>query len=98
MCDAFSQCRAILTRNLYFQNAVGKISVTTDIWTDPNLRSFMAMTAHWLEFVSGPNNVQELQLQSALIGFTPMPQEHTGEEIAKAFVSVLNRVDITDKV
>ncbi|TFK17490.1 hypothetical protein FA15DRAFT_553137, partial [Coprinopsis marcescibilis] len=29
------------------KKAVGKVSFTTDIWTDPNLASFMAVTAHW---------------------------------------------------
>ncbi|TFK17491.1 hypothetical protein FA15DRAFT_574048, partial [Coprinopsis marcescibilis] len=30
------------------QRAVGKISFTTDIWSDTNLASFMAITAHWI--------------------------------------------------
>ncbi|KAJ7572573.1 hypothetical protein C8J56DRAFT_741363, partial [Mycena floridula] len=28
--------------------ALGKISFTMDMWTDPNLVPFMAVTAHWI--------------------------------------------------
>ena len=28
---------------------MGKISYTMDLWSDPNLTPFMAMTAHWIE-------------------------------------------------
>ncbi|KAF9542984.1 hypothetical protein CPC08DRAFT_594729, partial [Agrocybe pediades] len=30
------------------QNSEGRISFTSDLWSDPNLRSFMAVTAHFL--------------------------------------------------
>ncbi|KAJ7595849.1 hypothetical protein C8J56DRAFT_775322, partial [Mycena floridula] len=29
--------------------SLGKISFTMDLWTDPNLVPFMAITAHWIE-------------------------------------------------
>ncbi|KAI5896314.1 uncharacterized protein SCHCODRAFT_02471500, partial [Schizophyllum commune H4-8] len=32
--------------------AVGKVSTTMDVWTDSNMRSFMAITAHWIESVT----------------------------------------------
>ncbi|TFK16518.1 hypothetical protein FA15DRAFT_577502, partial [Coprinopsis marcescibilis] len=31
--------------------SIGKISITTDCWSDPNLSPFMAVTAHWIESV-----------------------------------------------
>ncbi|KAH7904018.1 hypothetical protein BJ138DRAFT_969441, partial [Hygrophoropsis aurantiaca] len=30
------------------QNSIGKISFTTDLWSDINLSPFMAVTAHWI--------------------------------------------------
>ena len=33
------------------QKSVGKISLTTDAWSDPNQISFLAVTAHWIEAV-----------------------------------------------
>ncbi|KAH9986444.1 hypothetical protein BJV77DRAFT_928008, partial [Russula vinacea] len=29
-------------------NSMGKISFTMDIWTDINMKPYMAVTAHWL--------------------------------------------------
>ncbi|KAH9950785.1 hypothetical protein B0H21DRAFT_679919, partial [Amylocystis lapponica] len=28
--------------------ALGKVSFTMDLWSDPNLVPFMAVTAHWI--------------------------------------------------
>ncbi|KAF8833124.1 hypothetical protein BDN67DRAFT_859737, partial [Paxillus ammoniavirescens] len=30
------------------QGSLGKISFTTDVWSDTNLVPFMAVTAHWI--------------------------------------------------
>ncbi|KAG2744442.1 hypothetical protein P692DRAFT_201668534, partial [Suillus brevipes Sb2] len=30
------------------KNTLGRISHTTDLWSDPNLDSFMALTAHFM--------------------------------------------------
>ncbi|KIJ19753.1 hypothetical protein PAXINDRAFT_27839, partial [Paxillus involutus ATCC 200175] len=30
------------------QNALGHVSQTTDLWSDPNLDSYMAVTAHFM--------------------------------------------------
>ncbi|KAJ7243491.1 hypothetical protein C8J57DRAFT_1030856, partial [Mycena rebaudengoi] len=30
-----------------FKKAYGRISFTSDIWTDPNLRSFLGITSHF---------------------------------------------------
>lgn len=40
----------------HFQNAPGKISFTTDTWTDPNQHPFMAVTAHWMEIKDQPGS------------------------------------------
>jgi len=79
------------------QSAIGKVSTTMDIWSDPNLQSYMAVTAHWLEVVK-ENGCDELCLQSGLIGFMSMSMHHTGEHIATAFYHVIHRVGITSKV
>ncbi len=33
------------------KNCVGRVSFTTDMWSDPDLKPYMAVTAHWLEQV-----------------------------------------------
>ncbi|KIK79152.1 hypothetical protein PAXRUDRAFT_53392, partial [Paxillus rubicundulus Ve08.2h10] len=33
---------------LELQNTLGCISLTTDLWSDPNCDSFMAITAHFM--------------------------------------------------
>ncbi|KAJ7235801.1 hypothetical protein C8J57DRAFT_1005643, partial [Mycena rebaudengoi] len=29
------------------QTSIGRLSFTSDVWSDPNLRSFLAVTAHF---------------------------------------------------
>ena len=76
------------------QKAVGKISFTTDAWTDPNKTSFMAVTAHWIEATGH----KTLQLQADLIGFHHLPGWHTGEHLAHCFLFITDHLKITGKV
>ncbi len=84
-----------------FQKSVGKISFTMDMWSDPILTPFMAVTAHWVEsatenMTTGPQT--QLTMQADLIGFHRVPGRHTGHHLAYAFLHVLDRIKITDKV
>jgi len=68
-----------------------------DIWSDSNLRSFMAVTAHWIEAVNEEGE-ERLRPSSALIGFREMPGHHTGEHLSSAFVYILDRLNIASRV
>lgn len=84
-----------------FKSALGTISVTTDLWSDPNLSPFMAVTAHWIETIlhDTPNGPQyELKLRAELIGFHRVPGRHNGEHLAQALPYTLDRLSITNKV
>jgi len=70
------------------QTSMGKISFTMDIWTDLNMKSYMAVTAHWLQKETLQS---KLTLCSDLIGFVHTPGSHTGEHLAKVFVYILDR-------
>lgn len=84
------------------QGSLGKISLTMDLWSDINLTPSMAATAHWIQAVK--NNELDgtvkhaLRLRADLIGFHRVPGRHNGEHIAHAFLYVLDRVEIADKV
>ena len=72
-----------------------------DMWSDPNLTPFMAVTAHWIkgkteETVNGPKLV--LNLHADLIGFQRVPGHHDGKHLAHAFLFVTDRLKITEKV
>jgi hypothetical protein len=83
----------------FLQKSVGKISFTTDAWSDPNRTPFMAVTAHWIEALpatAGSN--PKLRLRADLIGFHRVPGRHTGVHFAECFVYLTNRLNITNKV
>lgn len=72
-----------------------------DMWTDPNLFPYMAVTAHWLQLVtekSGNDSRLQLKLRADLIGFHRVPSRHTGEHLSVAFLYILDRIKITHKV
>jgi hypothetical protein len=61
----------------------------------------MAITAHWITAaVSVQNPVQRatLTMRADLIGFIHIPGRHTGEHLAHAFLHILDRIHITEKV
>ncbi|KAJ7464856.1 hypothetical protein B0H11DRAFT_1684072, partial [Mycena galericulata] len=43
--DQYGEAYAALKAEL--KRAYGRISFTSDIWSDPNLRSFLGLTAHF---------------------------------------------------
>lgn len=72
-----------------------------DMWSDPNLTPFMAVTAHWIHatVISTPQGKEyKLKLRSDLIGFHHVPGRHTGEHLAQAFLYITDRLNITKKV
>ena len=80
---------------------MGKISMTMDLWSDPNLTPFMAVTAHWIEgttaeTVGGPKLT--LKLQADLIGFQQVSGRHDGRHLAHTFLFVIDRIKIAGKV
>ncbi|QRV92764.1 AC9 transposase [Ceratobasidium sp. AG-Ba] len=68
----------------------GRISLTSDLWSDANQRSFMAVTAHYIN--------ERGSLQDHLISFRKIDGEHTGANIAQALFQVLQESDIVGKV
>ncbi|KAF5335251.1 hypothetical protein D9758_017382 [Tetrapyrgos nigripes] len=68
--------------------ALGRISTTMDLWTDPNLVPYMCVTAHWIQGKKAPGSDK----------FALMLRRHDGEHIARAYLYVLDRVGITEKL
>lgn len=75
------------------QHSLGELSLTSDLWTDPDLRPFMAITAHWIEDVAG-----QLRLRSNLIAFHHIPGSHTGLNISRIFHEMVKRAGIAENV
>jgi hypothetical protein len=83
------------------KGSLGKISFTTDVWSDANLAPFMGVTAHWIQAVPSDNSNGEeygLKLRADLIGFHQIPGRHDGEHLAATFVHILDRLEIAGKV
>jgi hypothetical protein len=76
------------------QTSMGKISFTTDVWTDLDMKGYMAVTAHWLQKASLQQS--NLTLRSDLIGFVHVPGSHTGERLAEVFLFILDRIKLID--
>ncbi|KAG9123278.1 hypothetical protein FRC07_015160, partial [Ceratobasidium sp. 392] len=72
------------------RNARGLISITSDLWSDANLRSFMAVTAHYID-------AQGLMAKH-LIAFRRIEGSHAGVNIGQYLFSVLEETGITNKI
>jgi hypothetical protein len=81
--------------DLHIQQALGRISFTTDIWSDNNRRPYLAITAHWIGKVHGTDS---LELKVALIAFHRLRGRHDGKSLARTVLQLLDRAGITVKV
>ena len=96
-----NQVILMVKRLIILQKSVGKVSFTTDGWSDLNQTSFMAVTAHWIESIdektpTGPK--KKLQLRADLIGFHKLPGRHTGDHLAHCFLFMTDQIKVTSKV
>ena len=89
-------CYAILDISTYcnYQDALGHISLTSDMWTDLNQRSFMAVTAHWM--AKGDSN--QLELRSALIAFREVDGSHSGDNLGQVLFDIVQDIGIAHAV
>jgi len=74
---------------------MGQVSFTADIWSYPNHRPHLGMTAHWIAKVEGTTS---LQLKASLIAFHHLRGNHDGESLASTIVHLLDRAGVTAKV
>ena len=71
-------------------NLSTKISFTTDCWTSPSGKSFMAITAHFID--------NDWILQHILLDFIEIHESHTGQNLKNAFLLRLESFLIENKV
>lgn len=76
----------------------GKVSFTTDMWSDPQGTPYTAVTGHWIAFEDPKASSGKLKLRSALLGFSALPGHHTGAHLAAAFLKIIERVGLVKKV
>ncbi|EUC65415.1 hAT family dimerization protein, partial [Rhizoctonia solani AG-3 Rhs1AP] len=72
------------------KHARGKVSCTTDLWTDDSQRAFMCITAHF-------HNAQKRQV-NRLIAFRIIEGSHTGGCLAENFFEVMEEFGIVRKL
>lgn len=68
------------------------------MWSDPDLKPYMAVTAHWLENVQAQSGEKKLTLRACLVGFLHLPGTHTGERLAEALFFIIKRILPAKKV
>jgi hypothetical protein len=77
------------------QKAEGRISFTSDLWSDPKLRPFLALTAHWLARETANSS---LVLKGTLIAFHYMPGSHAGKALGSTIFNLIKRAGVTHNV
>jgi hypothetical protein len=82
---------------------MGKISFTMDTWSDPDRKSYMAVTAHWIERQSLQTShilqqQQRINLRVDLLGFVNVSGVHSGGNLATVLLFILDRFQIANKV
>ena len=71
-------------------NVPGKISFTIDCWTSPSIKSFLSITAHFIN--------KDWKLQHILLDFLEVVESHTGKNLNETFVAGLEYFSIKEKV
>ena len=71
------------------------MSLTTDAWSNPNLTSFLGVTAHYIVREAGNGH---LLLKSGLLAFRHITGSHTGENLARILSEIIHEMGIIDRV
>ncbi|KAG2356415.1 hypothetical protein BDR07DRAFT_1300624 [Suillus spraguei] len=76
------------------KKALGCISHTTDLWSDPNLDSFMALTAHFMAHdLKGV-----LVFKTHLVAVHFITGAHTGAHLGQEFLKITDELETSNKV
>lgn len=78
----------------FIQNALGRVSFTSDVWSRQTMQSFMGVTAHFI--ARSPLNV--LTLETRLVAFRVLHGSHTGNNLANEFLRVIEEIECLNKV
>lgn len=73
---------------------MGAINMTYDAQQAENVEAYFAVTGYWIEELS----VGVLEVQSAMIEFTPLNNAHNGVQLGQALFKVVDQVGIAHKV
>ncbi|KAG1742873.1 hypothetical protein EDB19DRAFT_1633716 [Suillus lakei] len=76
------------------QKSLGHVSTMTDLWSDHNRNSFMAVTAHFMM----QDDAGQLVLKSHLIAFRYIEGSHSGANLGKCFVQIIDEMQFLHKV
>jgi len=68
----------------------GRVSFTMDCWTSPSTKSFLSITAHFID--------KEWKLRNVIIDFIQMQDSHTGDNIKISFLLGISDMSLENKV
>ena len=68
---------------------VDTLAVTTDLWSDKKLNSYMCLTGHFIN--------SDTKLASKILSFTVFPERHTGDQISYTIKKELKRLQVYEK-
>ena len=69
--------------------AISRIHLTWDLWTSPNFKAMIAITAHWTD--------ENWKVQTALIAIREIEGDHDGENISHIVHAVLKEFNIVEQ-
>ncbi|MBW0523481.1 hypothetical protein O181_063196 [Austropuccinia psidii MF-1] len=66
------------------------VSFTNNTWKSPNMRAFMAITAHFLN--------KDFNLQSVILGLIDLNGDHSGTSLAQHLMEILRQYNLKDRI
>ena len=76
------------------EGSLGRVSFTSDIWSDSQLASFLAMTAHWCRH----DPAGRLEIANRLLAFRLVEGAHDGENIGQIMYNIIKDAKAHRKV
>ena len=91
------KCISTHTKHIFCpQHVDSKISMTFDTWTSLSGDPFLSITAHYID--TPVNKPQQWILKLDQLAFTPIVGNHSGTNIGKILMEVIDEYDIRKKV
>lgn len=67
-----------------------RISLALDVWTSVHQQAFLGVNAYYID--------QNWEFQEILIGFKPLTKQHTGSELAKVMLSLIQQYHLQNQL
>lgn len=81
----------LIAHEIYIQEALGRLAMTIDLWSNRNRHSFGAVSGH---YIARNKETHRLELSNVMLAFRHFEGSHSGANLARHLFEILKKANL----